>query len=95
MMTDLTFHLIVVTPEKIFFDGQMRSLVAPGGAGSFGVLANHAPLISTLLPGRLVLTPPDGKKQFLTIGSGFLDILNNEVTLVTETIIQESSSESS
>lgn len=95
MMTDRTFHLTVVTPEKIFFEGEMRSLVAPGGGGSFGVLANHAPLISTLLPGRLVLTPPEGKKQFLTIGSGFLDVSNNEVTLVTETITQEDPQKSS
>lgn len=73
----------------------MRSLIAPGGGGSFGVLANHAPLISTLLPGRLVLTPSEGKKQILTIGSGFLDILNNEVTLVTESIAQEDNSKSS
>ncbi len=94
-MSDLTFHLTLVTPEKVFFDGQMRSLVAPGGAGSFGVLANHAPLISTLLPGRLVLTSPDGKKQVLSIGPGFLDVLNNEVTLVTETITQEENSKSS
>jgi len=93
-MADLTFRLTVVTPEKVFFDGQVRSLVAPGGGGSFGVLANHAPLISTLLPGRLVLTPPEGKKQFLSIGSGFLDVLNNEVTLVTENITQEDSSAS-
>ncbi len=94
-MSENTFHLTLVTPEKIFFDGPMRSLVAPGGGGSFGVLANHAPLISTLLPGRLVLTPPEGKKQFLTIGSGFLDVLNNKVTLVTESIKQEDNSLSS
>lgn len=89
MGDDKTFHLTVVTPQRVFFDGQVRALLAPGGAGSFGILVNHAPMISTLLPGRLVLTSAEGEKQFLTIGSGFLDVLNNEVTLVTETVAEE------
>ncbi|NOY83637.1 MAG: F0F1 ATP synthase subunit epsilon [Nitrospirae bacterium] len=88
-MNDRTFHLTVVTPQQIFFDGQVRALLAPGGAGSFGLLVNHAPMISTLLPGRLVLTSAEGEKQFLTIGPGFLDVLNNEVTLVTESVTEE------
>jgi len=87
-ISDNTFHLTVVTPQQVFFDGRVRALLAPGGAGSFGLLVNHAPMISTLLPGRLVLTFAEGEKQFLTIGSGFLDVLNNEVTLVTESVTE-------
>ncbi len=85
-MAAQTFHLTVITPDQIFFEGQVGSIIAPGGAGSLGVLANHAPLLSTLEPGRLVLTKSDGKKQTLTIGPGFLDILNNEVTLLTDSV---------
>ncbi len=88
-MSEKTFHLMVVTPEKVFFDGQMLSILCPGGGGSFGVLVNHAPIISTLRPGRLVLTSPKGEKQFFTIGPGFLDVKNNEVTLVTEKVTPE------
>lgn len=88
-MSSRTFHLTVVTPQKVFFDGQVGSIVAPGGAGSLGVLANHAPLLSTLCSGRLVLTKPDGEKEYLTIGPGFLDVLNNEVTLLTESVESE------
>jgi len=85
-MASKTFHLTVITPEQIFFEGQVASITAPGGAGSLGVLANHAPLLSTLQPGRLILTKADGKKQTFTVGSGFLDIFNNEVTLLTESV---------
>ncbi|MFQ5588743.1 MAG: ATP synthase F1 subunit epsilon [Nitrospiria bacterium] len=85
-MSGNTFHLRVVTPEKIFFEGDVRSMVVPGGGGSFGVLANHAPIISTLCPGRLVLTTPDGQRRILAIGPGFLDVLNNEATLAAETV---------
>ncbi|MFQ5781113.1 MAG: ATP synthase F1 subunit epsilon [Nitrospiria bacterium] len=90
-----TFHLIVITPEQVFFDGLVRSIVAPGGIGSLGVLVNHAPLITTLVPGRLVITSPEGEKQHLSIGSGFLDILNNQVTLLTESVSQDQSTISS
>jgi len=93
-MPSNTFHLTVVTPQQVYFEGQIESLIAPGGAGSLGVLANHAPLLSTLTPGRLVLIKPDGKREYLTIGSGFLDILNNEVTLLTESVVSEASSKS-
>jgi len=84
MMADKTFHLTVITPDRVFFDGAVRSIVAPGGAGSLGVLVDHAPLITTLRPGRLSVTSADGKVQSFLIGAGFLDILRNEVVLLTE-----------
>ncbi len=85
-MEEKTFHLKVITPDRVFFDGSVLSIIAPGGAGSMGVLVNHAPLITTLVPGRLVITPPQGEKQFYRIGPGFLDILKNQVTLLTDQI---------
>ncbi|MFQ5597963.1 MAG: ATP synthase F1 subunit epsilon [Nitrospiria bacterium] len=91
-MTLKPFHLTVITPDQVFFEGQVGSMVVPGGTGSFGILANHAPLLSTLDPGRLVLTKTDGGKQYLRIGAGFIDILNNDVTLLTESIETEKSS---
>jgi len=87
-----TFHLTVITPEKVVFDGVVTSVVVPGGAGSFGVLANHAPLISTLTSGRLVLSIPNEKKKNFEIGAGFIDILKNEVNLLTESLSSETSS---
>ena len=94
-MSEHTFHLTIVTPQRVFFEGQVRSLLAPGGAGSFGILVNHAPMISTLRPGRLVLTSSEGEKNILSIGAGFLDVLNNEVTLVTETVTAEEAKKTS
>ena len=85
-MEEKAFHLKVITPDRVFFDGSVLSIIAPGGAGSMGVLVNHAPLITTLVPGRLVITSPQGEKQSYRIGPGFLDILKNEVTLLTDKI---------
>ena len=89
-MDEKVFHLKVITPDRIFFDGPVLSIIAPGGAGSMGVLVNHAPLITTLVPGRLVITSPRGEKQAYQIGSGFLDVLKNQVTLLTESIKTDS-----
>ncbi|HLG22723.1 MAG TPA: F0F1 ATP synthase subunit epsilon [Candidatus Manganitrophaceae bacterium] len=85
-MDPKTFHLTIITPERIVFDGAVRSIIAPGGAGSLGALVDHAPLITTLLPGRLDVTASDGTPQSFFIGPGFLDILRNQATLVTESV---------
>ena len=85
-MAEKTFHLTVITPERVSFDAEVRSIVAPGGAGRLGVLVDHAPLITTLSPGRLDLTLPDGEAKSFDIGAGFLDILKNRATLLTESV---------
>jgi len=90
-VSEKTFQLSVTTPEQIFFEGPVRSIVVPGGLGRMGVLVNHAPLITTLEPGSLVITSPEGEKRELRIGPGFLDVFKNQVTLLTETVSQEQS----
>jgi F-type H+-transporting ATPase subunit epsilon len=51
MVTQPTFSFKVLTPNRKAFDGDVLSIVAPGGAGYLGVLANHAPLITTVQTG--------------------------------------------
>lgn len=88
-MSEKTFQLSVTTPEEVFFEGPVRSIVVPGGLGSLGVLANHAPLISTLVPGCLVMTTVEGEKRKLFIGPGFLDVFKNQVMILTESVSQD------
>jgi F-type H+-transporting ATPase subunit epsilon len=81
-----SFHLTIVTPEKIFFDGEVVSLTAPGGAGYLGVLAHHAPLLTTLVPGRLTFRSDEAGERQVDIGPGFLDVSQNRATLLTESV---------
>ncbi|MEK7286182.1 MAG: F0F1 ATP synthase subunit epsilon [Nitrospirota bacterium] len=80
-----SFSLTIVTPVQIFFQGEVESLVAPGTAGSFGVLMNHAPLIATLDAGVFKMKTSEGEKSY-KIGPGFFDVLQNQATLLTTAI---------
>jgi F-type H+-transporting ATPase subunit epsilon len=55
-----TFHLSLLTPEKSFLEAEVTSIVAPGSEGYLGVLANHAPLITALAPGKLTIKFAEG-----------------------------------
>ena len=48
-----TFLLEIVTPSRLFLSEQVEEMTAPGSEGEFGVLAGHAPFLTTLNPGEL------------------------------------------
>jgi len=64
-MAAATFNFELVTPERLVLSGEASQVVVPGAEGDFGVLAGHSPFISTLRPGILDATLPQGRRQFL------------------------------
>ena len=86
-MAEKTFDLEILTPSRTVFTGPVASLVAPGALGYLGVLANHAPLVTTLAPGRIVYRNPQGHATTLqSTGSGLLEVFRNRVTLLADEI---------
>ena len=79
----MSLKLRIVSPEKIVFVGDVESVIVPGMMGEFQVLPNHAPLISSLEPGRVVYDCAEGRKE-LTIAGGFAEVQNNNVSLCVE-----------
>lgn len=75
----------VVTPEKKVFEGEAEYAGFPGSDGSFGVLNNHAPLISSLNKGEIIIRTADGDKTF-HVNGGFVEVLNNKVIVLAESI---------
>ena len=78
-----TFQLDIFSAEKTIYHGPAVSLTAPGEAGYLGVLPNHAPLLTTLIPGKIVWKDAEGKSAVLESKTrGFLEIFKNEVNVI-------------
>ena len=68
-----TFHFDLVSPEKLLFSGEVNQVDVPGSEGDFGVLAGHAPLVTTLRPGILVIYH-EGDAQRIVVEGGFAEV---------------------
>lgn len=75
----------IVAPDKRVFQGYAKGLRAPGTDGSFQILYDHAPMISSLDVGSLVLTMADAEKTFFATSGGFVEVIGNIVTVLAET----------
>jgi F-type H+-transporting ATPase subunit epsilon len=77
--------LEILTPEKKLFSGDVYGVQMPGMSGSFEVLDKHAPLVSALKAGRLkVLRDKQNHTTLYDIQGGFVEVLNNKVTVLVE-----------
>ncbi|AMR31791.1 hypothetical protein A0256_10350 [Mucilaginibacter sp. PAMC 26640] len=77
--------LEILTPDKKVFEGEATSVTLPGTLGFFEILNNHAPIISTLNDGKLVVRD-NGKEETFFIHGGVVEALNNKVTVLAEGI---------
>jgi F-type H+-transporting ATPase subunit epsilon len=68
-----TFHFDLVSPEKLLFSGDVSQVDLPGTEGDMGVLAQHAPLVTTLRPGILVIYD-EGGQQRVVVNGGFAEV---------------------
>jgi F-type H+-transporting ATPase subunit epsilon len=78
-------RLILLTPVKKLFDGEVNSVTIPGTKGLFTVLPQHAPLITTIEKGVLTYRTGDSEIS-LNVEEGFADVKNNEVTVCLEKV---------
>lgn len=79
-------QLSIITPSKKIFEGSIKSITLPGINGSFQVLPDHAPLITTLTSGRVIYIQDQDKNE-LTIDEGLVSVHNNQVILLIDTPI--------
>ncbi len=81
------FKLGIYTPERTIFENDVVSLIAPGECGYFGVLAHHAPFVSSLFPGKISVRDETGKSiVFHSSGKGFFEVSNNKVVLLIDAV---------
>ena len=79
-------HLEIITPDKKVFEGEVEAATFPGTDGSFQVLKDHAPLISSLSKGDLVYRDNEGTHSILVDG-GVVEVLNNRVIVLAEAVL--------
>lgn len=80
------FHLSIVTPEKSYFEGDIKSLVVPGTEGYLGILSQHAPLITALMPGKIEFRDEHDQVCIMAVSGGFLEVSNNLATILADTV---------
>src|SRR5882757_2925121 len=78
-----SFHLDLVSPEKLLFYGEVDQVDVPGSEGDFGVLAGHAPLMTTLRPGILELYREGGTLR-VVINGGFAEVNPEGLTVLAD-----------
>ncbi len=76
-------HLEVVTPAGPVVSDDVDIVTAPGVGGEFGVLANHAPFLSTIKTGTLSFKK-DKQAKYLMVSGGFSEVSNNKITFLVE-----------
>jgi F-type H+-transporting ATPase subunit epsilon len=76
-------HVSVISPERVLFEGDAESVVAPAYDGEVGILEHHAPMMTLLGRGELRLRT-GGDTQRFAVEGGFLQVVDNAVRVVTE-----------
>ncbi len=83
------FKVAIVTPEKTAFEAEAVSVNLPGSEGYLGVWADHAPLVTALVPGVVTVREHErgnaGDAVFLAVSGGFVEIAHNEVIVLSDT----------
>ena len=79
-------NVTIVTPEKIFYDGEVVSLIVPGSEGYLGVLTDHAPLMTAVTPGKVTIKDKARQELLLAVSYGFFEVSSNHATLLVDSV---------
>lgn len=76
----------IITPDKRIFEGEIKSVRVPGKKGSFQVLKDHAPIISTLEKGPVRMIDPSDKEIIFEISGGVIEVKANRIILLADSV---------
>lgn len=81
-----TFHFELVSPERLLFSGEVDQVDVPGAEGDFGVLADHAPLVTIVRPGLLTVHRGGDREQIVVLG-GFAEVSARGLTVLADVAV--------
>jgi F-type H+-transporting ATPase subunit epsilon len=76
----------IITPDKKVFEGDAKSVRVPGKKGSFQVLKDHAPIISTLEAGAVKIIDQENKETIIEINGGVIEVKANKIILLADSV---------
>ena len=77
-------QLEIVTPDKNLYQGEVLSVTFPGSDGSFGILNDHAPIVSTLREGEIKIIETNNSETSFSVKSGVVEVNNNKIIVLAE-----------
>ena len=77
--------LEIIAPDQELYSGEVDLVQVPGSKGSFEILRNHAPIISTLEQGRIKIVDQKGLTTFFEVDGGIIEAKNNKIIVLAET----------
>jgi F-type H+-transporting ATPase subunit epsilon len=80
----MAIQVDIVTPERRLFSDMVEMVTLPGSDGQMGILSGHAPLLSTLDLGEIILHMSDGPR-YIAVSGGVVEVRPNKVTILAET----------
>lgn len=79
------FHLKIIASDKVFYDGEARSVIVPALDGEYAFMAHHDDLVLAMTPGQLRYQREDGTWKHAVVGSGFAQAANNRTVVLVDT----------
>jgi F-type H+-transporting ATPase subunit epsilon len=76
----------IITPDKKIYDGEIKSVRVPGKKGSFQVLKDHAPIISTLDNGTVRMVDQENTEIVYNITGGVIEVKANKIILLADSV---------
>lgn len=78
-------NIEIITPDKKLYAGEVKVVQLPGSNGSFELLNNHAPIVSTLSRGKIRIVTNENKELSFDVGGGVIEMNDNKVIILAET----------
>lgn len=79
--------LEILTPDKKVYEGEVSSVTVPGTSGSFEILNNHAPIISTLEDGKVIVRGSGKGEERFIIKGGVVEVSDNKIIVLAEGVV--------
>ena len=85
-MSENGFKLQIISPDRVFYEGEVSKLELNTSEGEVGIYKRHMPMTMIIVPGVMIITQDDGEVKEAALHGGFLEVLPDKVTVMAEVV---------